>query len=58
MSFGFALLNNKTKGEKMFYRFDADAAMWEILDSRGRVVCSVWTEEEAQDYIRQAKGEK
>ena len=41
----------------MFYRFDADAAMWEILDSRGRVVCSVWTEEEAQNYIRQAKGE-
>lgn len=42
----------------MFYRFDADAAMWEILDSRGRVVCMTGTEEEAQNYIRQAKGGK
>lgn len=37
----------------MFYRFNADELMYEVLDSTGRVICMTGTEQEAQEVIKQ-----
>lgn len=37
----------------MFYRFNADELMYEVLDSTGSVVCMTGTEQEAQEVIKQ-----
>ena len=35
----------------MFYRFNADEMMFEVVDDKGRVLCMTGTEEEAKNFI-------
>ena len=41
----------------MFYRFNADELMYEVLDSTGSVICMTGTEEEAREVIKQRRKE-
>lgn len=37
----------------MFYRFNADELMYEVLDNAGGVICMTGTEQEAKEVIKQ-----
>ena len=38
----------------MYYRYDADDLMYEVVNDKGQIICKTNTEEEAKNVIKNA----